>query len=250
MKIPTNHVRRAAKVAGVCMTAALFVGLMMLRGYAHKVNVFAYVEGDQVIVEGYFSGNVKAQNSPVEVLDETGKKILEGRTDKKGVYAFKLADLPPFSGGLKIVLEAEMGHRSEYTLSAADIPPSKAKETSAGTQSGKQETVKQETPQQEPPKQEIPKNQSLNAPAPSPVPAAPAPATTAVVDQAALTAALGAVLDKKLEPIVRMLGKQEKLLLEEKFGGPRLSDIVGGIGWILGLAGITAFFLSRKRPAK
>jgi len=58
------------------------------------------------------------------------------------------------------------------------------------------------------------------------------------------------VLDKKLEPIVKMLGKQEKLLLEEKYGGPRMSDIIGGIGWIMGLAGLAAFFLSRNRSAK
>jgi nickel transport protein len=57
------------------------------------------------------------------------------------------------------------------------------------------------------------------------------------------------VLDKKLEPIVRMLGNQEKLLLEEKFSGPKMTDIIGGIGWILGLGGIAAFALSFKRKS-
>jgi nickel transport protein len=224
------------------MAAAIVVCLVTLPAQAHKVNVFAYVEGDRVIVEGYFSGNAKAQDSLVQIIDETGKKLLEGKTDKKGLYSFKLADLPPFSGSLRMVLDAEMGHKAEYTLSASDIPGAGTKDAPAGGQAPKQDPPKQEVP-----KQEVPKNQSLTEPAPAPAP--PATASAPVVDQAALTAALGAVLDKKLEPIVRMLGKQEKLLLEEKFGGPKVSDIVGGIGWIIGLVGITAFFLSRNRSA-
>jgi nickel transport protein len=62
-----------------------------------------------------------------------------------------------------------------------------------------------------------------------------------------MTAALEKVLDKKLEPLVKMLGRQEALLLEQKYGGPRISDIVGGIGWILGLVGVASFFWCRKR---
>ena len=82
--------------------AAVTLCMSSSQAYAHKVNVFAYVEGDRVVVEGYFGGNVKAQESPVEIFDESGKKIHEGKTDDKGVYSFKLSDLPPFSGGLKM----------------------------------------------------------------------------------------------------------------------------------------------------
>jgi nickel transport protein len=130
---------------------------------------------------------------------------------------------------LKLVLDVGEGHKAEYTLSASDIPSSGKKDVPA---------------KEQPPKKEPPKNQSLNAPAP------PVAGSTQLVDRAALTAALDAVLDKKLEPVVRMLGKQERLLLEEKYGGPKLTDIIGGIGWIMGLAGLTAFFLGRKQSEK
>jgi nickel transport protein len=219
---------RTSRMLGLCVTMIAFC-LASIQAQAHKVNVFAYVEGDRVVVEGYFSASVKAQDCPVEVFDQGGKKIVEGKTDKKGLYSFKLADLPPFSGGLRIVLDVGEGHKAEYTLSASDIPASNKKDVPAN---------------EPPPKNEPPKNQSLNAPAP------PVTGSTQVVDQAALAATLGTVLDKKLEPIVKMLGKQEKLLLEEKYGGPRMSDIIGGIGWIMGLAGLAAFFLSRNRSAK
>jgi nickel transport protein len=36
-------------------------------------------------------------------------------------------------------------------------------------------------------------------------------------------------------------------LLEDKQGGPRINDIIGGIGWIVGMVGLAAFFWGRNR---
>jgi nickel transport protein len=220
---------KGPRMFAVCMVAVIGTCLLTVQAQAHKVNVFAYVEGDRVVVEAYFSANVKARDCLVTVLDEKGKKLHEGKTDQNGTYSFKLADLSALSDGLKIALDVGEGHKAEYTLSASDLPSSSKKDEPA---------------KEQPQKNEPPKNQSLNSPQ------TPVTGSTQVVDQAALTAALDTVLDKKLEPIVRMLGKQEKLLLEEKYGGPKLHDIIGGIGWIMGLAGLTAFFLGRKQSAK
>lgn len=215
---------RTSRLLGLCVTMIAFC-LTTAQVQAHKVNVFAYVEGDRVVVEGYFSASVKAQDCAVQVFDETGKKIHEGRTDKKGVYSFKLADLPAFTGGLKVVLDAGEGHKAEYVLSASDIPGS----------------PKQDAPS----KQQPPKKQSGEDSKPVPVASA-----SQYVDQAVLKAALEAALDKKLDPLIRMLGKQERLLLEQTQGGARMSDIIGGIGWIIGLVGMAAFFWGRNRSPK
>lgn len=221
----TNWSKGTRWVLSICCATLLGIFIVYMPAMAHKVNVFAYVEGDRVAVEGYFGGDAKCQDCPVEVFDQTGKKIHEGKTDKKGLYSFKLADLPAFSGGLKIVLVAGMGHKADYTLSAADLPGSK--ESKAPSETQPRETKSEQAP------------------------ASPAVSgSTQVVDQAALTAALEAIVDKKLAPITRMLGNQEKLLLEEKFGGPKMTDIIGGIGWIMGLVGIAAFFWGRARSDK
>ncbi len=209
------------RIFAVSIAFVLGIVFMTVPAQAHKVNLFAYVEGDRVVVEGYFSAKSKAQDSAVEVFDETGKKIHEGKTDKEGIYSFKLADLPAFTGGLRFVLDAGMGHKAEYTLSTSDLPGS-PKEV-------------------EPAKEQTPKNQSEAVPEPAKA------GSVQALDQAALTAALESAMDKKLEPLVRMLGKQEKLLLEEKNSGPRINDIVGGIGWIVGMVGLAAFFLGRNR---
>jgi len=224
----------------LCLAAVINVAFVAI-AQAHKVNVFAYVEGDRVMVEGYFSGNVKAQNCQVLVFDSAGNKLIEGKTDTKGVYSFGLKDLPPFKGGLKIVLEAEMGHRAEYNLAESEIPARRNQGSQKPQGEGTHETKADDTV-------------ALAEKRPSPPPmtdkgaepkmaAPPQPA----LNEEALQKSLSAMLDQKLAPIVKMLGNQERILLESKMAGPSLSEIVGGIGWILGIVGTAAFFWGKKR---
>ena len=78
--------------------------------------------------------------------------------------------------------------------------------------------------------------------------------TTATVapifDEKALINSIGTIMDDKLAPVLQKQAVLEKLLLEDKFSGPKMTDIIGGIGWIMGLAGITAFFWSFKRKPR
>jgi hypothetical protein len=74
---------------------------------------------------------------------------------------------------------------------------------------------------------------------------------TPAFDEKALINSIGILMDDKLAPLFQKQATLEKLLLEDKFSGPKMTDIVGGIGWILGLGGIAAFFLSfKRRPRK
>ena len=43
-----------------------------------------------------------------------------------------------------------------------------------------------------------------------------------------------------------MLLTQQRMLVELKEQGPSFRDVVGGIGWIMGLVGLAAYFLSRS----
>lgn len=232
---------------GIIVLTSLLVGITVYDAEAHKVNVFAYIEGDQVVVEGYFSGSVKAQNCQIEVLDSSGKKLLEGKTDVKGVFTFKLKELPPFKGGLKIVLNAEMGHRGEYTIPESDLPRSLKKESSEpqiredSEQKAQAAQPKSGAPTVGPLHEEW--RQKAQVKSASKVTESQ---TTVAMDEAAFRRTLENMLDQKLAPLVRMIGNQEKILLEQKMGGPRMSDIVGGIGWILGIAGIVAFIWGKK----
>ena len=84
---------------------------------AHRVNVFAYVQGETCYVQGYFSRTRRAQNAKVEVFDRQGQKLLEGKTDSEGNFSFKI----PKRTDLKVVLTAGMGHRGEFMVRAEEM---------------------------------------------------------------------------------------------------------------------------------
>ncbi|MBW1980317.1 MAG: hypothetical protein JRJ12_03790 [Deltaproteobacteria bacterium] len=189
------------------------VPLLPKQALAHKVNVFAWVEGDTVQVEGYFSGGKKVRQGLVEVFDPAGKKLLEGRTNDQGEFSFKV----PQKSDLKIVLTASMGHKNDFT-----IPESELEGTAAvvDSHSGQQEQKKQAAPA-----------------------AAAADTATAVASNVSaeqLQTIMEKVLDRKLAPLFRRLG-------EEQAAGPGLSKIIAGIGYIIGIMGLAMFWFSKKK---
>jgi nickel transport protein len=110
---------RLSWTAALVMSALGIIAFLTLptQAWAHKVNVFAWVEGDMVFVEGYYPGGKKAQNSLVEVYNSGGDKLLEGRTNNKGEFSFKITA----KDDLRIVLTASMGHKNDYTIAAGDL---------------------------------------------------------------------------------------------------------------------------------
>ncbi len=111
---------------------------------AHRVYVFAWVEGETVFTESYFSSRSPVVHGKIQVFDLSGQKLLEGTTDSKGMFSFNYKK----AMDLKIVLDAGMGHRAEYVLRASEFPE-KERENNLSTQPesprrggapGKQET--------------------------------------------------------------------------------------------------------------
>ena len=194
--------------------------------WAHKVSVFARVEGNRILVEGYFGSKGRAIGCPVEVLDRDGTKIHEGMTDGNGVYSFDAADLPPANGDLKIVLQAGMGHQAVYDLAADDLPSSRKKIGTSDVLTGA-------------------KGAKIAAEI-----SAPEIGAIQFQDASALKKAVEEGLDSRIQPILRMLGEQQKLLMEQKMKGPGVTEVIGGIGWIFGMVGVWAYFISRKRTEK
>lgn len=84
---------------------------------AHRVNVFAWVEGDTVFVESKYPDGTRVNEGVIRVLDEKGVERLSGKTDARGGFSFKV---PP-AESLTVVLEAGMGHRADWPLSREDL---------------------------------------------------------------------------------------------------------------------------------
>ena len=180
---------------------------------AHRVNIFAWVEGDTVLVECKYPDGREVHEGVIRVLDSAGKELLNGKTNAKGEFSFKA----PKQDDLTIVLEAGMGHRADWPLSKQDLAP-------AG-----------EAPKPEPaaPSQPAPKTE---APPPAAKESAPGAASP---PPAGIDPAIEKALDKKLAPVLRMLAEMH----EQKV---RLTDVLGGIGYIIGLVGVAAYF--KRKP--
>ena len=88
-----------------------------LPAFAHKVIIFAWVEGDTVFTESKFSGGRSAVDAQVLVFDLENRELLEGKTNQKGEFSFKI----PKQTDLRIVLNAGMGHKAEWTIPESEI---------------------------------------------------------------------------------------------------------------------------------
>lgn len=103
------------------MLLLFFMLALPQAAHAHRVNIFAWTEGGQIIAECGFNGGNKVKQGQVVVYDAaTGAKIQEGRTDDQGVYRFPV----PAEGkahGLRIVIKAGEGHQNEWMMDAAEL---------------------------------------------------------------------------------------------------------------------------------
>jgi len=84
---------------------------------AHRVILFAWVEGETVYVESKFNGGKKVKAGKIIVSDPHGYELVKGTTNEKGEFSFTI----PQKTDLKIVLLAGEGHRAEWTLPLAEI---------------------------------------------------------------------------------------------------------------------------------
>ncbi len=181
---------------------------------AHGLRVFAWPEGDRINGETSFGHGRGAKDSPVKVLDATtGRVLLTLRTDDKGNFSFPV---PAHAGSrdqdLRIVVETGDGHRGEWLLKAADYL--------AGTG---EEPVPRPLPAE-----------TVDRPAPS-------PGKQISFSEERLRTIIGQELDSRLAPIHRALAR-------EREKRPSARDILGGLGYIFGLAGLAAWWQSRRRP--
>jgi len=96
----------------------LFTALVIAASaYAHAAVLWCYVENNKVYVEAFFMGGKKVQNGQIYVVDAEGKKILEGKTDEQGLFNFD----PPIKDYMKIILQLDEAHGSEFELTKEDF---------------------------------------------------------------------------------------------------------------------------------
>jgi nickel transport protein len=164
---------------------------------AHRLYVFARDEDGQVCGRGYFSKKSGARDAPFAATDRRGNVLASGRTDQDGKFCFERSG----KDALIISVDAEMGHRGEFSLSAA---------TENATDGGA------DAPASEPPR---------------------APEASSPLAQDALEPLLRRVIREELRRAPSAAREEE---------GPGFRDLVGGLGWIAGLAALFAWWGKRR----
>ena len=177
---------------------------------AHKVNVFAYVEGDQVYVEGYFSDGTKAKNSEVTVYGSDGQELTKGQTNEEGSLTFPIQT----KQSIRLVLNAGQGHQASYEIPIEEVTGSAASPASNTTHSAAGQLSSRD-------------ESGTNGSGES------SQVSESVIRKAVAQGVL---------PLAREISE-----LKERRG---LSDIVGGIGFIIGLLGVFAYIKARQETRK
>ena len=204
------------------------VGLVLLMGaalcvaatpvWSHRVNVFAYAEADSVRTESYFADGRKCSSATVSLLDASGQSLASAPTDDQGLACLPVPRLPPEErSDLRVVLEASMGHRAEYALAASEIWPGSVPGITRSDEAGPGAS-----------------SASMGATA------------TGI---GASSASVGATATGTRET----LGQQLALLtqavrdLQREHQRASVRDVIGGVGYILGILGIY-YYLKGRSP--
>ena len=197
------------------LLVVLLIPAMCQSSLAHKIRIFAWQDGENIVTESKFSKGRPAQNATVTVFAiETGQNLLSGTTDATGLFSFPIPKTD--SKELKIIVDGGDGHKNSwnYTLEDSSHDGDNGPPLLTATNTSQQLLI------QPTPEEAIEKSlQTITA--------------------SELAGIIETTLDKKLAPIKRTLAENS-----EK--GPTLQDILGGIGYILGLAGIGAYMQSLK----
>ena len=200
----------------LCFLTLGLLAVLSAPAGAHRVNIFAFVDGDEIQVECGFSRGKPVQSGKIEVLDaSTATVLLTGITDEQGVFRFPVPDSAREQGNdLLVCVNAGEGHQNEWRIPAADLgkAPGDAIDAVSAVRELQRAAV---------------------------VPPSTQDDQAYVLSRQELEKTIDAALERKLAPI-------RKMLAEHYNADPSLRDIIGGIGWLLGLAGIALYFKSRR----
>ena len=214
-----NKRKRSLSASGFLLAAAALLMLCAPPAHAHRVRLFATVEGNTINGYGYFPGGGRLKNSAIEVFGQNGEKLGELHTDQKGEFSFEAR----YRCDHLLIVDTGDGHRAEWTVSVDELPESLP--LPGGFEAG-------------------PAAGDAARPGPL-VPAAGA--TVAATGKKMLgetsasdmEEAVAEVVSKQIRPLREQLDQFENKI--------RLHDVLGGIGYIVGVSGIAFYFLAVRK---
>ena len=197
--------------------AALWLVFSQEQSLAHKATIFAWIEGDTIHTQSKLSGGKRVKGGEVIVFDQEGVPLLKGKTDNNGMFSFTI----PQKTELKIVLKASMGHQAEWSILPEEMG-------SSGPASNTFETVQITPVKKSMDSKDIETFEKSSK------------RVDVVLSREDIQKIIDDALEKKLAPVLDKMAKTYDQ-------GPSLTEIIGGIGYIIGLVGVALVVTSRRR---
>ncbi|MFQ6370560.1 hypothetical protein [Shewanella sp. YIC-542] len=196
---------------GRCATVLLSVLLAFSTpATAHLLKVFAWVEGNQIVGNAYFAGGVAAAGTEITVLDDQGQLIAKANPDEHGEFRITI----PGAANYRIEADTGDGHVAHWDIKAAEIAAVPETKPAAVAEHAHPHPASV-TPE-----------------------AAVAPSSASSLDAEALARVVQTAVAKEVGPL-----RQE---VQQYADRVRLSDVLGGIGFIFGITGLALWWRSRK----
>jgi nickel transport protein len=187
--------------------------------YAHKLKLWASAQsGARIEGYAYFPGGGRAPGAKVEVFDPAGRRLAECPTDNQGAFAYDA----PYRCDLEFRADSGDGHAASMTVTAAELPETlppfpgadaQAPPPSSGDTSNGRKFTRRGGPAVAPGNGDLP--------------------------VAARSPAGQDALARQIAQLREQLNAYEDKV--------RLRDVLGGIGYIAGLAGVVLYFKGRAR---
>ena len=179
---------------------------------AHRLMVFAAADGDRIEGSAYFAGGAPAAGAQVHIRDGQGHELAALQPAADGSFSYRAK--APIEH--LVVAESADGHRAEWRVSADELAPGFAgARAPSALESNAQLTTR---------------------PVDTAADSKPEAGIVDAVDPA-LTAAIERAVERQLRPLRSELAAAQ--------ARARLQDLLGGVGYILGLAGLALWWRSR-----
>lgn len=100
-------------------TLTLFLALAALPAQAHRLVVYAYAEGSELVVEAKFSNGNPAKLGEIRLLDQASTLLVTAPLDADGETRLPLPE--GAKGGLVVEVETDKGHQDYWLLTPTDL---------------------------------------------------------------------------------------------------------------------------------
>ncbi len=200
----------------------LIAGLLVMGwcrpALAHGLHVFATGDGNKVDGRAYFTLHSPVKFAHVELRTPDGKVEQTSKTDQDGRFSFTVTRKVPY----KIVVRTCDGHQGEFTIDPEDLD--------LGAEPGQGQTAGTQPVQADHADHVVHAGQGDDI--------APAAAGNEVASRKAIKRMFEKMLARQREQLDAFENRE------------RLRDVLAGIGYILGLAGISFYFFGSRRKDK